>query len=101
MPNDLARGLAVAAVLSFAILPGASQAPALRIVSAAPTGELDQLADADQVRIVFSEPMIALGTVPPGTAPSWIGIIPAVAGSFYWSGTKTLNFSPEASTRLR
>jgi hypothetical protein len=44
--------------------------------------------------------MIALGTVPPDTAPSWIHITPAASGSFYWSGTKTLIFSPDASTPL-
>ena len=64
MPTG-ARGLAIVAILSLAILPGSSQAPALRIVSASPAGELDQLADAGQIRIIFSEPMVALGSVPP------------------------------------
>jgi len=51
--------LALAAILTFATLPGASQGPGLRILSAGPTGELRELADADQIRIIFSEPMVA------------------------------------------
>ena len=93
------RSLAAAAALSLAVLSGSAQAPSLRIVSASPTGELGQLSDADQIRIIFSEPMIALGTVP-ATAPPWIRITPAAPGTFYWSGTKTLIFSPDASTPL-
>ena len=50
--------------LSLAVLSGSAQAPSLRIVSAGPTGDLARLADAEQVRIVFSEPMIASGTIP-------------------------------------
>ena len=99
-PRLVQEALAIVAILSLAILPGSSQTPALRILSASPTGELDQLADAGQVRIIFSEPMVALGSVPPGTAPPWIRITPAVAGSFFWSGTKTLIFSPDGSAPL-
>jgi uncharacterized protein YfaS (alpha-2-macroglobulin family) len=87
-------------MLSWAILPGASQTPALRILSASPTGELSQLADADQIRVVFSEPMVPLGTVAAATAPPWIRMTPAVSGSFFWSGTRTLIFSPDASAPL-
>ncbi len=82
------RGLAVAVILSWAILPGASQTPALRILSASPSGELNQLADADQIRIVFSEPMVPLGSARAGPAPHWIRMTPAAAGSFFWSGTQ-------------
>ena len=95
------RSLAPVAALSLAILAGSAQAPSLRIVSAGPTGDLGRLADAEQVRIVFSEPMIAIGAVEAtGTAPPWIRMTPAAPGSFYWSGTRTLIFSPDASTPL-
>ena len=97
MSNRSTKTLIVAAILSGAMLSAAGQAPSLRIVSANPAGELAQLADADQVRIVFSEPMIPLGTVPPPGAPPWIHIAPAVRGTFYWSGTTTLIFSPDPS----
>ena len=94
------RRLAAVAALCLSVLSGSAQAPSLRVVSAGPTGDLTRLADAEQVRIVFSEPMIALGTIPSNTTPPWIRITPAVAGTFYWSGTKTLIFSPDASTPL-
>jgi alpha-2-macroglobulin len=94
------RSLATAGTLSLAILAGSAQAPALRIVSASPTGELDRLADADQIRIVFSEPMLAVGTVPTNAAPPWIRLTPAAPGAFYWSGTRTLIFSPDPATPL-
>ena len=82
------------------VRPAVRQGSALRIVSAGPSGELASLAEADEVRIVFSEPMVPVGTVPPETVPLWIRITPAATGSFYWSGTKTLIFSPGASTPL-
>lgn len=91
---------AIAAGMVLATLPASSQSPALRVVSASPTGGLGQLADADEVRIVFSEPMIELGTAPSGAAPKWIHVTPAAPAAFYWSGTKTLMFSPDASTPL-
>jgi alpha-2-macroglobulin len=100
MPKDRVGGMAIAAILTLAILPGASQTPALTILSASPTGELSQLADAGQIRVIFSEPMVALGSVTNGAAPPWIHITPAVTGSFFWSGTKTLIFSPNASVPL-
>ena len=100
MPRNRGRSVAIAAILLSAILPGAGQAPALRILSATPSGDLAALADADQIRIVFSEPMVALGSAPAGEAPSWIRITPAVTGSFFWSGTKTLIFSPDGSLPL-
>src|SRR6266545_3577050 len=87
------------ALLSSAIVLGARQMSPLRIVSAGPTGVLTQRSDADQVRIVFSEPMVPIGVLP-DRAPSWIHITPAAAGSVYWSGTKTLIFSPDASSPL-
>ena len=92
------RILVTAAALSLAILSGSAQGPALRVASASPTGELGQLADLEQVRIVFSEPMIAIGVVPSTSQPSWVSITPALAGTFYWSGTKTLVFSPNPAT---
>jgi uncharacterized protein YfaS (alpha-2-macroglobulin family) len=92
---------AVVAAIVGASLSVSGQGPALRIVSAAPTGEIGQLADADEVRIVFSEPMVAIGTASTGAPPPWLRMTPAAAGSFYWSGTKTLIFSPDASRPLR
>ena len=88
------------AVLSLAVVSVASQEPRLAVTSAGPRGQLAQLADAADIRIVFSEPMVALGAAPAGRAPAWIHITPAIPGGFYWSGTKTLIFSPDASRPL-
>ena len=97
MPVDRATTLVVAAILSLAVVSAASQSPSLKIVNVGPLGAIARLDDAGEIRIVFSEPMVALGTVPPGAAPSWIHITPAVAGSYYWSGTKTLIVSHDVS----
>jgi uncharacterized protein YfaS (alpha-2-macroglobulin family) len=90
----------LAVMLSAAIVRVAGQPAPLSIVSASPRGDLADLADAGQVRIVFSEPMVALGAIPTGVAPAWIHLTPQVAGSFYWSGTTTLIFSPDSAAPL-
>ena len=41
----------------------AQQAP-LRVVSVGPEGPLDSLAQANEIRVVFSEPMVTLGRIP-------------------------------------
>jgi len=81
------------------IVPVVTQPAPLRIVSATPSGELRSPSDAGQIRVVFSEPMVPLGAIPQG-APSWAHLTPAVPGTFYWSGTRTLIFSPAPSTPL-
>jgi len=44
--------------------------PALTVVQSGPNGEVASLQEANEVRIVFSEPMVALGRIPdPLTAP--------------------------------
>ena len=92
--------LIVAASLAAAVVSVAGQDGPLRVVRADPRGDLATPADASQIRIVFSEPMVALGTPPPGAAPSWFHISPELRGAFYWSGTDTLVFSPDAATPL-
>ncbi|HEY0155963.1 MAG TPA: alpha-2-macroglobulin family protein [Thermoanaerobaculia bacterium] len=69
----------------------------LRVVSVGPVGETATLAEANEIRVVFSEPMVTLGKIPqPVTAP-FFRIEPAVKGTFRWSGTTTLIFTPEKS----
>ncbi len=78
-------------------LPGTST---LRVVSAAPNGEVAGLADANEIRVVFSEPMVELGRIPsPVTAP-FFRIQPQVAGTFRWSGTTVLVFTPDPKRPL-
>ncbi|MEA2463819.1 MAG: alpha-2-macroglobulin, partial [Acidobacteriota bacterium] len=85
-------------VLLFLLLATSlSAADGLRVVSAGPVGETATLAEANEIRVVFSEPMVALGKIPqPVTAP-FFRIEPAVKGTFRWSGTTTLIFTPAAS----
>ncbi|HEV7238903.1 MAG TPA: alpha-2-macroglobulin family protein [Thermoanaerobaculia bacterium] len=67
----------------------------LRIISAGPVGETATLAEANEIRVVFSEPMVVLGKIPdPVTAP-FFKIALAVKGKFRWSGTTTLIFTPD------
>ena len=67
----------------------------LRIINAGPVGETATLAEANEIRVVFSEPMVVLGKIPdPVTAP-YFKVAPAVKGKFRWSGTTTLIFTPD------
>ena len=97
MPSRL-RSSAIACALLLTAVSVASQETALTIIRADPSGSLATLEDADQIRIAFSEPMVAIGTVPDGRAPSWLHMTPAWAGAFYWAGTRTLVFSPDVAT---
>lgn len=83
-----------------AIAEAQASATAISVVSAGPTGELDALTEANEIRVVFSEPMVVLGRIPdPVTAP-FFKIAPAVPGTFRWSGTTILIFTPSNPNRL-
>jgi uncharacterized protein YfaS (alpha-2-macroglobulin family) len=82
------------------VTPIAAQEPSLSIVNTGPHGPLDRLEQANEIRIVFSEPMVTLGRVPnPVTAP-FVRITPAIAGTFRWSGTTILIFTPDPKRPL-
>ena len=85
--------LLTAAADAFAQAGAAQRAP-LRVVSAGPTGEIASAEEANEIRVVFSEPMIAVGAVPPRLRPSFFRITPAVTGTFRWSGTTILILTP-------
>lgn len=72
---------------------GVSQDQALSVQSAFPVGQLTALADAHELRITFSAPMVALSE-PNTTIPEWLSLEPAVPLNVYWSGSKTLVLSP-------
>ena len=74
--------------------PKAPAAAPLRVVSAGPAGEVAAVEEANEVRVVFSEPMVALGRVPDKLRPGFFRIAPAVNGTFRWSGTTILVFTP-------
>ena len=66
----------------------------LRILSAAPAGQLQSMQTNQPVSVTFSRPMVALGDAktPPSGA---IALDPAVPGSLRWEGTQTLLFHPD------
>ena len=93
------------AALVMSATPLGAQAPAgagraLTIVSAAPDGEVANLAEANEIRVVFSEPMVTLGRIPAVVRAPFVRITPAIAGSFRWSGTTILIFTPETKPPL-
>jgi len=91
--------VSICAVL-LAAVGAAAQQPPLSIVNVGPQGPLDALSQANEIRIVFSEPMVTLGRIPsPVTAP-FIRIAPAVSGTFRWSGTTILIFTPDPTRPL-
>jgi len=82
-----------------AVVAEARQTP-LSIVSHSPEGELSSLAQANEIRIVFSEPMVVLGRIPDRVVAPFFKITPAVSGSFRWSGTTVLIFTPDSKLPL-
>ena len=103
MKSFLALGVCLVALV--AVPPVAAQTPAgagrsLTVVSAGPTGEAASLAEANEIRVVFSEPMVSLGRIPSVVRPPYVTITPAIPGAFRWSGTTILIFTPDAKSPL-
>jgi uncharacterized protein YfaS (alpha-2-macroglobulin family) len=93
--------LPIAAALVFGLSAALlSQSASLGIISAGPTGEIAQLKDANEIRVIFSEPMVALGRIPVNPTPPWIHIAPAIPGTYRWSGTTILIFTPDPASPL-
>ena len=72
-----------------------AQNAALTVVSTGPQGELKTREEGNEIRIVFSEPMVALGRIPDKVTAPFVRISPAVAGTFRWSGSTILIFTPQ------
>jgi alpha-2-macroglobulin len=95
----------LSSVITFLALGGAvglaqpAQRP-LTIVSARPTGEIASLGEAREIRVVFSEPMVTLGRIPDPVRAPFFRISPSVAGTFRWSGTTILIFTPDPGRAL-
>jgi alpha-2-macroglobulin len=92
----LRRAAVLAVVLATCAFATEAQTPPSLIVQrAGPDGELTTLDQANEIRVVFSEPMVTLGRIPqPVTAP-FVRIEPAIRGTFRWSGTTILIFTPD------
>jgi uncharacterized protein YfaS (alpha-2-macroglobulin family) len=78
---------------------GASGRP-LTIVSSGPSSEVAALAEANEVRIVFSEPMVTLGRIPSPVRAPFFRMSPSTPGTFRWSGTTILIFTPDPKKPL-
>src|SRR5262245_24170766 len=78
----------------------AQQPPPLAVVQSGPTNEVQSLREANEIRIVFSEPMVVLGRIPDPVIAPFVTIRPAMAGAFRWSGTTILIFTPDPSRKL-
>ncbi len=85
----------VALLFAACFAAGAAASPSLKVISAGPVGEVATLAEANEVRVVFSEPMVVLGRIPAVVSVPWFHISPQVKGVFRWSGTTTLIFTPQ------
>ena len=72
----------------------------LSVVNTAPEGEIAALAEAKEIRVVFSESMVSLGRIPSDVNPTFFKIVPAVPGTFRWSGTTVLIFTPDPKRPL-
>jgi len=72
----------------------------LSVVTAQPTGEIANLAQAAEIRVRFSEPMVPIGPLPDDVTAPFFSIRPAVAGTFRWAGPTILVFTPDPKTPL-
>ena len=98
----LTRIALVASCLFSLVVSKSVRSPnkALRGHRLRPAGETSDLGESREVTVVFSEPMVALGRIPnPVTAP-FFKIQPAIAGTFRWSGTSILIFTPDPKVAL-
>src|SRR3954451_8846382 len=89
-----------AVILLLVCAVAAHAADKLTIVKAGPVGEVANLAEANEVRVVFSEPMIVVGKIPKVLEVPWFHVAPAIKGTFRWSGTTTLIFTPDPKMPL-
>jgi hypothetical protein len=82
------------------VATAAAQSPPLTLVNTGPQGLLDRLAQTNEIRIVFSEPMVTLGRIPEPVAAPFVRISPPIPGTFRWSGTTILIFTPDPAQPL-
>ena len=85
--------------LLLAAAPARAQ-DALTVANAQPTGELASLEQAAEIRIRFSEPMVAIGRLPDQVTAPFVAIRPAIAGTYRWAGPTLLVFTPDPKQPL-
>jgi uncharacterized protein YfaS (alpha-2-macroglobulin family) len=96
------RRSALVALLLFSAytLSNSAQNQPLTVLDAGPRGEVAQRSDANEIRLIFSEPMVALGRAPANPQIPWVSITPRIPGQFRWSGTTILLFTPDPAAPL-
>jgi uncharacterized protein YfaS (alpha-2-macroglobulin family) len=92
--------IATCVVLCLTAGLAAAQPPALTVVNYGPQRSLASLAEANEIRIVFSEPMVTLGRIPARVTAPFVRISPSIPGTFRWSGTTILIFTPDPKRPL-
>src|SRR6266481_1803730 len=97
---DMIRKATFSILLMLVAATAAAANNNLTVVKAGPVGEIASIAEANEIRVVFSEPMVVLGKIPKVVAAPFFHITPAVNGTFRWSGTTTLIFTPDPKTPL-
>ena len=96
----MARFVLTCLITILSSAASAQTPPALTIVNTSPQGEVASLDEANEIRIVFSEPMVALGRIPSRPQVPFVRITPAIPGTFRWSGTTILIFTPDPKRPL-
>src|SRR5579862_8852390 len=86
-------------VLAAAAARALEPAP-LAVVSAQPTGEIANLAQAAEIRVRFSEAMVPIGRIPDEVRAPFFVVRPAIAGTFRWAGPTILVFTPDPKAAL-
>ncbi|MDD4352789.1 MAG: Ig-like domain-containing protein, partial [Candidatus Gracilibacteria bacterium] len=94
------RTFFAAAVMVLSSLGAAAAGPALKVVSASPAGETAKIEECNEIRILFSEPMVDLGRIPDEVKAPFVSIAPPLRGQFRWSGTRLLVFTPDPASPL-
>lgn len=84
----------------FAGVGQARAQTALTVVSGQPTGEIASLAEANEIRIRFSDAMVPLGRIPDLVTAPFFSVRPAIPGTFRWAGPTILVFTPDPRTPL-
>jgi len=70
------RRVIAALALFFACAATQAPGPNVTIVKAGPIGEVAKMAEANEIRVVFSEPMIVIGKIPKDLNPPWFHVSP-------------------------
>src|SRR5260370_36581037 len=90
---------ATVSILLMLVAAGVRAADKLTIVKAGPVGEIASLAEANEIRVVFSEPMVVLAKIPKVVTAPFFHISPAGNGPFLLSGPTAFIFTPVAKTQ--